>query len=1697
MAEGVSYTIHGTKLFFPCKAYPTQLCMMDKIMKGLDRKQHCLLESPTGSGKSLALLCSCLAWQTFQYEKAKTQREEEAVCKASPAPGCCHSDNNSAPPTIKPEKTQVSTATGCCHSDNKSASPTIKPEKIQVVDLTINSPIKNLPRLPIEDSTPLKVATAEQKLNCDEEDDFKCENKRFRTPGTTTVVSKYLKSEIEDSRSYNADYNNATKNDPPEWKIELPNKESPCSSNETKSSGESDNKKNKKNVEQIRVPKIYFGTRTHKQVAQITRELGKTAYKDIKMCILASREHTCIHPRVSTGRNKNEECRKLLDNAVKGETCSYYPKATTLGNQANIKRLGLTSAWDIEDLTRVGKKLRACPYYAARELMKEADIVFCPYNYLIDPKIRQQMEIELKDQIVVLDEAHNVEDSARESASLTITAMDLKETMDDIDKMISWRIMPNNYQPLHLMCGNLMRWMTKNSEGRMKDRGFEQAVSVMSGTDILEGLREAGMTAGAYTMYQNLFGEIMAADRDPDMQYEKTSPSPHSIMILEGLFLVLGYIFGHDGKYLSDYRVTIQKTAVVVRGEKLPGMWKRAGYGTKKEWTYSLNFWCFNPAVVFSFIGSQARSIILTSGTLSPMSSFASELGVPFPIKLEANHVIANSQVWVGTLAVGPSNSPINASYRFSETFSFQDDIGNLLLEVCEKIPHGVLCFFPSYNMMDKVSRRWQSTGLWSKLLQKKLVLSEPRGGDKTDFDDVMHEFYQAIRRSEGEDDEGVDSDDEDYCVNTGGALFLAVCRGKVSEGLDFADNNARAVITVGIPFPNTKDLKVDLKRKYNDEHTSKRGLLNGSEWYEIQAFRALNQALGRCIRHKQDWGAILLVDERFSKMPRYSNSISKWVRQRIQHYKNFNQAIGSLKDFADARQLVPCPATQTPKVTPRKSLSSTADGSFLSDTSPNREEPGTPCVSTPLVPRNDFNATDSSVPNIYSRLSEQGNLQSSNAPSQVVNQSVDDILESSGDHSKQFISTPISHSKSLDQTKLMAPVDRMLVHTQQDGKKHSLPLVNNAIPVSYPNLVGQANPSGVNGPPRTAFGVNPTGIITAVNQVLNVNSQQGIVVPQQSAPVVNNINPQAVTPRLIFIPKNALGTPANAIPTIHVNSSIVPRPTAPGSRVQQVLFLTPVQLNNQGQPPRFVYTTPKTIAFTPNKNGPPTPATQNPPAAVSQVKESVIQGNVVKSPAKDAPRPACSVNADHSTRAVAVVKEYANPSEKREEERNISGQTDATDDTCSVSRSSGESNDNIEENSEGFVDRNQSTLESTCDEEEVERSKQPLNMQDVKSLELPYIPHQSKTKNIAKNNSNVIKEDKNDVEMRDFEFPESPDMFATPSPEAEQLESQTAEDKEHGSITATADTADAPVREGPGDELQALQNGESIPQMNNSGCSSGNPFGLGLTKPGTVEEVQSRAACRKEIEDANKEVSEENSDFENETSTTRKKMRVGLNPSSGSLKNTSRNSAIGDTNIKVQENEMTLKSDIPDEIKPVRRNLRRAAQRKGAKTTRSIDNRSDVKEDSIPTTSLCCKRCNAQIFQGVATQQTIQSQHLTNLYNKLVSMNPKTRLTKKRKREGSLDRRVWTVDKNDVGENVVAMADADQVPSQQDLLNALYVPSENHLYVPLQCSGCNTKSTPCFVIGVEIMSLSTHTTTTVNSSKEVYFFSEAVRTSS
>jgi regulator of telomere elongation helicase 1 len=89
----------------------------------------------------------------------------------------------------------------------------------------------------------------------------------------------------------------------------------------------------------------------------------------------------------------------------------------------------------------------------------------------------------------------------------------------------------------------------------------------------------------------------------------------------------------------------------------------------------------------------------------------------------------------------------------------------------------------------------------------------------------------------------------------------MGVCRGRISEGLDFSDNAARMVIIIGIPYPQMNDSRVILKKHYLDcKITLKKQYdptgfdeskhLSGREWYNQQATRSVNQAIGRVIRH-------------------------------------------------------------------------------------------------------------------------------------------------------------------------------------------------------------------------------------------------------------------------------------------------------------------------------------------------------------------------------------------------------------------------------------------------------------------------------------------------------------------------------------------------------------------------------------------------------------------------------------------------------------------------------------------------------------------------------------------------------------------------------------------------------------------------------------------------------------------------------
>ncbi|XP_028276270.1 Fanconi anemia group J protein [Parambassis ranga] len=910
----VEYTIGGVKIHFPCKAYPSQLAMMNSIVRGLNNGQHCLLESPTGSGKSLALLCSALGWQQAQYAKLRGVDAMEDKSQSDKDFGDC-------------KKPEAPTPCQCvCHSKEGKTAPTAAADSA-VVDLT-ESPCKEMGQPPpapgcaplSEESQPKKASLASRlsqrfqaSLSSDNviDDDFRPDKKRIRTAENKSRKRQRLEkgvifiddepeleNESSGAQSWTAETNSQAANLSSSCCAPEPCSRCPCACTK-------DMTKDKDKDGRKKIPKIFFGTRTHKQITQIAHELKRSVYSGVPMTILSSRDHTCVNPEVAPHSSRNERCKDLLE-AKNGRSCGYYHRVQKMRDQYTLQNVHkLCEAWDIEDLVKLGKEIHSCSYYAARELMQGASIVFCPYNYLLDPMIRESMEIDLAGQILVLDEAHNIEDCARESASFTLDNNSLLLSRDELESMIKNNIRRTKHEPLRDFCYSLINWI-QESQNLMSERGYESASKVWNGKDILSIFQTLGITAGTFNILkQNLAAVLEKEERvgivngREDMVQIPTISSATST-ILKNLFMVLDFLFRDNCRFAEDYRVALQKSYAWTN-QVPPDVPDAQGFLVRqrhrqrqssrvKTEVLTLSFWCLNPAVAFSDLSGPVHSIVLTSGTLSPMGSFSSELGVKFSIQLEANHVINKSQVWVGTVGVGPQGKKLCATFQHTETFTFQDEVGALLLHVCQVMAKGVLCFLPSYKMLDKLKDRWTNTGLWEKLEEQKTVICEPRGGGKGDFDELLQIYYDAIK----------------YCVERDGALLIAVCRGKVSEGLDFTDDNARAVVTIGIPFPNIKDLQVELKMKYNDQHCKSRGLLPGNRWYEIQAYRALNQALGRCIRHKNDWGALILVDDRYRNNPnKYITGLSKWVRQLVQHHDTFSNAMQSLVAFSQVQQKV------------------------------------------------------------------------------------------------------------------------------------------------------------------------------------------------------------------------------------------------------------------------------------------------------------------------------------------------------------------------------------------------------------------------------------------------------------------------------------------------------------------------------------------------------------------------------------------------------------------------------------------------------------------------------------------------------------------------------------------------------------------------------------------------------------------------
>lgn len=73
---------------------------------------------------------------------------------------------------------------------------------------------------------------------------------------------------------------------------------------------------------------------------------------------------------------------------------------------------------------------------------------------------------------------------------------------------------------------------------------------------------------------------------------------------------------------------------------------------------------------------------------------------------------------------------------------------------------------------------------------------------------------------------------------------------------------------------------------------------LDGNLWYMLQTVRAVNQAIGRVIRHIHDYGVILFFDGRYWNNSELKSKISVWARDNMGASTDFEQLVHQTKDF-------------------------------------------------------------------------------------------------------------------------------------------------------------------------------------------------------------------------------------------------------------------------------------------------------------------------------------------------------------------------------------------------------------------------------------------------------------------------------------------------------------------------------------------------------------------------------------------------------------------------------------------------------------------------------------------------------------------------------------------------------------------------------------------------------------------------------
>jgi Rad3-related DNA helicase len=257
---------------------------------------------------------------------------------------------------------------------------------------------------------------------------------------------------------------------------------------------------------------------------------------------------------------------------------------------------------------------------------------------------------------------------------------------------------------------------------------------------------------------------------------------------------------------------------------------------------------CLDPSLAIKPIIEEAYGALIMSGTLSPIRLFTEIMGLP------------NAETRTYTAIAEPENVRTVLDTSVTTRYAERSEemilrFGEGVLKLATRIPNGVLIFFPQRRFMLESVRIWRERNIITKrrgkpLLNGKSVFIE--GSYARENRKIVEEYKREAESQRG-------------------AVLCGVFRGRNAEGSNFPYEQARGIFLIGVPYADYSDPVVKAQIDYFNRRS--KGL--GERWYVMDAFRAANQAMGRGIRHLDDWCNFILMDRRYGT---HRGLISPWA---------------------------------------------------------------------------------------------------------------------------------------------------------------------------------------------------------------------------------------------------------------------------------------------------------------------------------------------------------------------------------------------------------------------------------------------------------------------------------------------------------------------------------------------------------------------------------------------------------------------------------------------------------------------------------------------------------------------------------------------------------------------------------------------------------------------------------------------------